>query len=174
MTKWKWYLAAILVAVTAMNVNAQIKPEHAPLKPRVPADAIAKVKAMKPPFPMNDANIAEGKALFTGKATCFVCHGNEGKGDGAGAAGTSTGPRNFTDKEFHKVKTCGEMFWVAANGSLGDMSVEDEPSHEDGTGMVPYLQDHESELEIEGTPTVNEEELWKIVMFEASLGGGKC
>jgi len=172
MTKWKWVLVGILVAVTA-NVYAQAKPEHEPLKPRVTPESIKKAKAMKPPMASSPAVIAEGKALFTGKATCFVCHGMEGKGDGPGAAGTTVGPRNFTNPAFHKAKSCGELFWVASNGSLGDHSKED-PSHEGGTGMVPYLQGHESELEIEGTPTVNEEELWKIVHFEASLGGAKC
>lgn len=173
MTKWKLFLAGFLVAAVPLIVYAQVKPEHEPLKPRVPPDSLAKAKAMKPPMKGSAAVIAEGKTLFTGKATCFVCHGMEGKGDGPGAAGTTVGPRNFTNKAFHKKKTCGEMFWVASNGSLGDHSGED-PSHEDGTGMVPYLQGHTSELDLEGTPTVNEEELWKIVHFEKSLGGAKC
>ncbi|MFQ5781151.1 MAG: hypothetical protein ACE5HN_10265, partial [Nitrospiria bacterium] len=76
MTKRILLLTGVFVAAAALNVFAQAKPEHEPLKPRVPPDSIAKAKAMKPPIPMNGANIEEGKALFNGKATCFVCHGN--------------------------------------------------------------------------------------------------
>ncbi len=169
------YLSVSFIFAFASGVFAQgIKPQHEPLKPRVPPDQIAAAKAMKPPFPMTPQNIAEGKALFTGKATCFVCHGNEGKGDGPGAIGTIVGPRNFTNPEFHKAKTCGEMFWVASNGTKGDFSVKGKPSHKDGTGMVPYLIGHKSKIGLAGTPTVNKDELWKITLFERSLGGGKC
>jgi len=169
-----WITTGVLVAVLTLNAFAQQKPELDPLKPRVPPDKIAKAKGLKPPVPMTPEAVEEGKALFIGKATCFLCHGNEGKGDGPGASGTQVGPRNFTNPEFHKAKTCGEMFWVASNGTKGDFSKKDAPSNPEGTGMVPYLQNHDSEIGIGGTPTVNESELWKIVFFERSLGGGKC
>lgn len=175
MTKRIWFLAGVFVAFMAYNVVAQdIKPEHEPLKPRVPPDKIAAAKALKNPLKATPENVAEGKELFNGAATCFVCHGNEGKGDGPGASGTQVGPRNFTNPEFHKAKTCGEMMWVTANGSFGEFSKKDSPSHPDGTGMVPYLMDHESELEITGTPVVNEDQLWKIILFERSLAGATC
>jgi len=172
--KTVWFVPMVLVAILTINALAQVKPEHEPLKPRVPPDKIAQAKALKPPFPMTPENIEEGKALFTAKATCFICHGNEGKGDGQGAVGTQVGPRNFTNPEFHKVKSCGEMFWVASNGTKGDFSKANAPSHPDGTGMVPYLLNHNSDIGLTGTPLVDENELWKIVFFERSLGGGKC
>lgn len=173
--KRAWFLAGIFTALFALNVVAQdVKPEHEPLKPRVPPDLIAAAKARKNPLPSTPENVAAGQELFVGKATCFVCHGNEGKGDGAGAAGTQVGPRNFTNPEFHKKKTCGEMFWVTSNGTKGDFSKKDAPSHPDGTGMVPYLIDAESALGLTGTPTVDENELWQIIIFEKSLGGAKC
>jgi hypothetical protein len=159
-----------------VNVHAQAKPEHDPLKPRVPPDKIAAAKAMKPPFAATPAIIAEGKALFTGKATCFICHGPEGKGDGPLSLTdqVKVGPRNFTNPAFHKAKTCGEMFWTASNGSKGDFSVKDKPSHPTGSGMVAYLIGHKSELKLPETPTVTTDELWKIVLFERSLGKGTC
>lgn len=159
-----------------VNVHAQAKPEHDPLKPRVPPDKIAAAKAMKPPFAATPAIIAEGKALFNGKATCFICHGAEGKGDGPLSLTdqVKVGPRNFTNPVFAKVKTCGEMFWTASNGSKGDFSVKDKPSHKDGSGMVAYLIGHKSELKLPETPTVTKDELWKIILFEKSLSKGTC
>lgn len=173
--KRAWFLAGFFVVIFALNVTAQdVKPEHEPLKPRVPPEAIKEAKKLKPPIPMTPENIAAGKELFNGKATCFVCHGNEGKGDGAGAIGTAVGPRNFTNPAFHAAKSCGEMFWVTSNGTKGDFSKKGAPSHPEGTGMVPYLIGATSALGITGTPTVDDQELWKIVLFERSLGGGKC
>ena len=166
----------LLIFGFAVNVNAQFKKEHDPLKPRVPPDQIAAAKAMKPPIPATPENIAAGKKLFQGAATCFTCHGMEGKGDGpiAMTDNVKVGPRNFTDPAFHKAKTCGEMFWVASNGTKGDFSVKDKPSHPQGSGMVPYLKGTKNLLGLTPTPTVTEKELWQIVLFERSLGKGTC
>ena len=168
-------LFILLILGMAVTANAQTKKaEHDPLKPRVPPDKIEAVKKLKPPIPITKANIDAGKALFTGKATCFVCHGNEGKGDGPLALTdqVSVGPRNFTNPAFHKAKSCGEMFWVASNGTKGDFSKKDAPSHPKGSGMLPYLIGTKNELGLNPTPTVTAEELWKIVFFERSLAGG--
>jgi len=40
--------------------------------------------------------------------------------------------------------------------------------------MVKYLKGGKSKLGLPETPTVTETELWKIVFFERSLGGGTC
>jgi len=168
-------LAVVFPALFAVSAFAAIKPEHDPLKPRVPPDQIAAAKALKPPFPMTPEAVKEGEKLFNGVATCFMCHGNDGKGQGVGAESlTKVGPRNFTNAAFHKAKTCGEMFWVASNGTKGDFSVAGKPSHPEGTGMVKYLKGGKSKLGLPETPTVTETELWKIVFFERSLGGGTC
>ena len=74
--KHAWILATCFVA---LNVNAAAKPEDNPTAPRVPPDKIAAAKAMKSPIPVSDENIAEGKKMFTGSATCWTCHGKEGK-----------------------------------------------------------------------------------------------
>lgn len=166
----------LLMLAISFNAYAQAKPEHDPLKPRVPPDKIEAAKKMKPPIPATPENIAAGKALFTGKATCFICHGNEGKGDGPLSLTdqVKVGPRNFTNPAFHKAKTCGEMFWVASNGTKGDFSVKDKPSHPQGSGMLPYLIGTKNELGLSPTPTVTEKELWQIVLFERSLAKATC
>ncbi|KAF0190407.1 MAG: hypothetical protein FD165_2731 [Gammaproteobacteria bacterium] len=164
-----WILATCFVA---FNVNAAAKPEHNPLAPRVPPDKIAAAKALKSPVPGTPENIAAGQVMFTTSSTCWTCHGKGGKGDGPAGLATAVGPRNFTTKEFHTARTCGEMFWVAANGTHGDFSKAGAPSHPDGSGMVSYLKGHTSELGLRTTPSVaSEEDLWKIVLFERSLGG---
>ncbi len=175
MKKIAWLAFSFVMALSIPAMAQEIKPEHDPLKPRVPPDKIAAAKALKPPFPMTPAAIKEGEKLFNGIATCFMCHGNDGKGKGVGAASlTKVGPRDFTNPAFHKAKSCGEMFWVASNGTKGDFSTAGKPSHPDGTGMVKYIKGGKSELGLPETPTVTKDELWKIVFFERSLGGGKC
>ncbi len=169
----KKLLFVLLILGISVNAYAQTpKKELDPLQPRVPPDKIAAAKAMKPPMKGTPQVIAEGKALFVGKATCFVCHGMEGKGDGPLSLTdqVKVGPRNFNNPAFHKAKTCGEMFWVASNGTKGIHSTKT-PSHPQGSGMLPYLIGTKNELGLAPTPTVTEEELWKIVLFERSLGG---
>jgi mono/diheme cytochrome c family protein len=78
------YLKAVglMTALMFVVASSAVAEEKDPLKPRVPAEEMADAKAMKNPVPVNDANLAKGKALFEGKGTCFNCHGKEGKGDG--------------------------------------------------------------------------------------------
>jgi mono/diheme cytochrome c family protein len=134
----------VFVAGSRVNaVEADIK------NTRVPADQLAAAKAMKNPLPATPENIAKGKEIFTGKGTCFTCHGNEGKGDGLAAAALDPSPRNFTNPEFHKVRTPGEMFWIIKNGSAG-------------TGMISYAPG-----------IITEDEAWLAILFERSLGGEK-
>lgn len=46
---------------------------------------------------------AEAKKLF--KARCMVCHGENGKGDGPGAAALNPKPRDYTNTEWQKSVT---------------------------------------------------------------------
>ncbi|MFQ5780955.1 MAG: c-type cytochrome [Nitrospiria bacterium] len=118
--------------------------ERDPTLPRVPADQIDQARAWKNPFPATPENIAKGKALFTGKATCFTCHGNEGRGDGPAGAALDPSPRNFHNPRL-KAKSDGEFFWVITNGSAG-------------TGMISYQPG-----------IVTEEEAALIILYERSL-----
>jgi hypothetical protein len=119
--------------------------EKDPLKTRVPADELADAKAMKNPIPVNDANLAKGKALFEGKGTCFNCHGKAGDGNGPAGAILNPSPRNFTNCKFHKKRKDGELFWVIKNGSAG-------------TGMVSLVPG-----------TITEEEAWIIINYERTF-----
>jgi mono/diheme cytochrome c family protein len=117
--------------------------------PRVPAAELAAAKAMKNPLKPTPDVLAKGKAIFEGKGTCFTCHGNSGKGDGVAGAALDPSPRNFTNPEFNKIRTPGEMFWVVKNGSAG-------------TGMIAY-----------NPAMINDDEAWEAITYARSLGGEK-
>ena len=123
---------------------------------RVPTSDRAAAKALKPPFQSTPEILAEGKAIFLGRGTCFQCHGPEGKGDGGAAKVLPIMPRNFTNPKFNKVRTPGEMMWVLKNGSLGQTG--DIP----GTGMLPIVGQF-----------LNEEDGWRVLLYERSLGEAK-
>ncbi|MEK6603085.1 MAG: c-type cytochrome, partial [Nitrospirota bacterium] len=83
---------------------------------RVPVKDRIAAKALQPPFQPTPEILAEGKAIFLGRGTCFQCHGPEGKGDGGAAKVLPIMPRDFTNPKFNKVRTPGEMMWVLKNG----------------------------------------------------------
>ena len=72
-------------------------------------------------FAKGDA--AKGKTIFA--AQCAMCHGNEGKGDGAAGAALTPKPRNFADKALMSKKTDDDLFKIVTKGSPN-------------TGMAPY------------------------------------
>jgi hypothetical protein len=121
--------------------------------PRVPADQLPAAKTTKPPFAATPEILAEGKAIFLGRGTCFQCHGPEGKGDGGAAKVLPIQPRNFTNPKFKHVRTAGEMMWVLKNGSLG------QSGKVPGTGMLPIVGQF-----------LSEEDGWKVILYELSLG----
>ncbi len=118
-------------------------------RPRVPADRLKEVQALKSPFKPNPENISKGKAIFEGKGTCFTCHGKGGNGEGLAAAGMDPPPRNFTNAAFHAMRTDGELFWVIKNGSPG-------------TAMMPMVGS-----------VITDEEAWLVLLYERSLGRKK-
>ena len=138
----------LIVGLMVPVANGAPGVEKDPTVPRVPAGEIAAAKAVKPPVDLSSAAvIAKGKATFLAKGTCFTCHGEGGKGDGVAAAALDPSPRNFTNPQFAKMRTPGEMMWILKNGSPG-------------TAMVPVIPSQ-----------ISEEEGWEVIAFERSLGG---
>jgi mono/diheme cytochrome c family protein len=123
---------------------------------RVPVKDRVAAKALQPPIQPTPEILAEGKAIFLGRGTCFQCHGNEGKGDGGAAKILPIMPRDFTNPKFNKVRTPGEMMWVLKNGSLG------QTGQIPGTGMLPVVGQF-----------LSEEDGWKVLLYERSLGEAK-
>jgi len=145
------YLRSGIIALSAFALIgvAAYAEERDPTVPRVPEAQRAAAKKLKNPIANTPENIAKGKAIYTGKGTCFNCHGTSGKGDGPAGQILNPTPRNFTNPKFHKNRTDGEMFWVIKNGSAG-------------TGMVPLI----------GT-AITEQEAWTVILYERSFEGKK-
>jgi len=106
-------------------------------RPRAPVEA----RAIKNPILPSKEVIAKGKALYLGKGNCFVCHGNEGKGDGESGVMLNPPPRDLTDPTFQMLRKDGELFYSIKHG------VPD-------TGMFPYVP-----------RMVSEEEAWMVVHY---------
>jgi mono/diheme cytochrome c family protein len=137
-----------VLGLGSQTVLAEPGVEKEPCTARVPADQLAEAKASKSPIAASADVIAEGKAIFEGKGTCFTCHGLDGKGSGDAGKALDPGPRNFTNTAFHDCKSVGEMFWVVKNGSPG-------------TGMIPAVI----------TGILTEEEAWKTILYEKTFKG---
>ncbi len=115
-------------------------------KKRVPAERLNEIQALKNPFSPSSENIEKGKELYQTKATCFTCHGKEGRGDGLAAPGLDPSPRNFTNAGFHTMRTDGELFWVIKKGIPG-------------TAMMPMVGS-----------VITDDEAWLVLLYERSLG----
>jgi mono/diheme cytochrome c family protein len=113
------------------------------LVPRVPPELLAAAKALQNPVKPTPENLARGKKIFTSTGACYTCHGVEGKGDGPAGVGLVPPPRNFTDPQFHGLRTDGELYWVVTHGSPGTAMFAYAPqiiSNEDAWYVVTYVQ----------------------------------
>jgi len=109
--------------------------------PRAPSEA----KAMKNPIERTPEVISQGAKLFLGKASCYLCHGVSGRGDGESGALLNPAPRDFTNARFQNLRTDGELFWVIVHGSPG-------------TGMFSYAPRF-----------LSEEEAWMVIHYLRTL-----
>ena len=111
--------------------------------PRVPPDLLSTARALKNPVSPTPENLARGKNIFTSTGACYTCHGVEGKGNGPAGVGLVPPPRNFTDPNFHGLRTDGELYWVVTHGSPGTSMFAYAPqiiSEEDAWYVVTYVQ----------------------------------
>lgn len=86
------------------------------LTSRVPADKIAAAKELRNPIAAGDS-IPEAKKIFTGKGRCYTCHGLSGRGDGPAGSSFNPRPRDFTDAQWQRMRTDGEIFWAISEGT---------------------------------------------------------
>jgi mono/diheme cytochrome c family protein len=133
----------LIVAVISLAIPAGATERHM-MQPRVPADKLAAARALTSPLPNSPEILAQGKALYNGKGTCFNCHGKDGDGNGPLAVQLNPSPRNFQHHGFWRHRTEGEIFWVIMNGSVG-------------TSMVGF------------GGQLTDEEIWSIIQYERSF-----
>ncbi len=135
----------LLVVVVSLAIPTGAAERHM-MQPLVPADKLAEARALTSPLPNSPEIVAQGKALYHGKGTCFNCHGKDGDGNGPVAAQLNPSPRNFQHHGFWRHRTEGEIFWVIKNGSVG-------------TSMVGF------------GGQLTDEEIWSIIQYERSFAG---
>jgi len=113
--------------------------------PRVPPDQLEQARAVTNPFSSTEETRKQGKELF--KMACVACHGPEGKGDGPVAKKSKIDPRprNFTNPEFQRLRSDGELFWVLKHGS-----------HNTEMMRMDFF--------------FTDEELWKLIIYIRTLG----
>jgi cytochrome c553 len=101
---------------------------------------------MTNPF-LHDADaIAAGQPIF--EASCVVCHGSTGEGDGPGAAGLDPQPASLADPEMMSDVTDGYLFWRISEGGMA------EPFN---SAMPPWKD------------VLSEEEIWQVVNYVREL-----
>ncbi len=136
-------VGACLMLLVASVVAAD---DHGPgmMRPRVPADQLEAARALTNPLPESPDTVAQGKALYEGKAICVTCHGVAGYGDGPAGAGLSPAPRNFHHRGFWRHRSEGELFWVVKHGIPG-------------TGMPAF------------GAQLSDEEIWALLRYERTF-----
>jgi len=101
------------------------------------------------PPDVTDERLAKGKALYV-SGGCASCHGNEGRGDGAGAAGlkykngAAAHPRDFSSGRFHRTSKLTDIYMTLVVGL-------------DGTPMGSFAK------------VLGADDLWSVAMFVATL-----
>jgi len=141
----KMRVRLLTVVLVSFSMSAWAA-ERQIMQPRVPADKLAEARALTSPLTSSPEVVAQGKALYNGKGTCFNCHGKDGSGNGPVAAQLDPSPRNFQHHGFWRHRTEGEIFWVIKHGSVG-------------TSMVGF------------GGQLTDEEIWTIMQYERSFGG---
>jgi mono/diheme cytochrome c family protein len=120
----------------------------ADLAPRAPASRLPELRGLRDPLPAAPEWLSGGRAIFNGKGFCSACHGADGKGFGSdidvsrlrGAL-----PRDFTDRDWQRARSDGELLWVLRHGVAG-------------TAMGPFV------------PLVlSETEAWQVIRYLRSL-----
>lgn len=151
----KTWRAALLLSVpvvislcftSTILLSLDVKPVYSSdelvLKPRVPADKMAEAKGLTNMASADAKTLSEAKDIFAGKGVCFTCHGTEGKGDGAAGASFNPRPRNFTDADWQRARTDGEIFWAITKGTdYGMIAFEDMLSVEERWMLVNYIRE---------------------------------
>jgi mono/diheme cytochrome c family protein len=85
------------------------------------------------------SNLKKGKKLY--EKNCAVCHGPKGKGDGIGAMGLITKPRDLTSIDI-QAQSDGALFWKLTTGR---------------SPMAPYGE------------SLSEKERWRLIHFIRSM-----
>ena len=104
------------------------------------------------PTPDTPATVARGKAVY--QVSCSICHGPQGKGDGAAAFTLIPHPVNL---QLHVPQHApGEVFYWISNGVPGT--------------AMPAWQETDAST---GKPKLSDEDRWSIIRYVQALARGE-
>jgi len=95
-------LSVALISIGACNKSDASQAYSQPAPAPHPA-AAATATATATEQPTVSSGSSEARKIF--KQRCSVCHGQDGRGDGPGAAALNPKPRNYTDSTWQKSVT---------------------------------------------------------------------
>jgi mono/diheme cytochrome c family protein len=107
--KWIGLLFAMIVGVTGCTSK-----DKAPAEPK--ADKPAPAAPVAAAEPASDP-VAEASEIYVNR--CTVCHGETGKGDGAGSAALDPKPRDFTSPDWQSSVTDDHLTKIIVYGGAG-------------------------------------------------------
>ncbi len=94
--------------------------------------------SLKNPVADNSEALASGKTSF--EAICFVCHGNQGKGDGLNAPNLERPPADLTAVTV-QAQSDGALFWKISEGNPPMLSFRYSLSEEQRWQLVHYIRE---------------------------------
>lgn len=106
----------IVVVHPGVNLDEKIV-DPAAVTQGATGEAAFDIATVSEPWVPNDQVVAHGKKLFA--TNCAMCHGNEGKGDGAAGAGLNPKPRNLVEGKWTQGEGVIAHFKVVTNGIPG-------------------------------------------------------
>jgi len=107
--KWIGLLFAMIVGVTGCTSKDTAPAEPKAAEPAPAAPAAAAEPASDP--------VAEASEIYVNR--CTVCHGETGKGDGAGSAALDPKPRDFTSPDWQSSVTDDHLTKIIVYGGAG-------------------------------------------------------
>lgn len=94
--------------------------------------------SLKNPVAENSEALVSGKTSF--EAICFVCHGNQGKGDGLNAPNLERPPADLTAATV-QAQSDGALFWKISEGNPPMLSFKYSLSEEQRWQLVHYIRE---------------------------------
>jgi len=115
------FLFFIYVALIHPGIDLKEIPAEAKVQTEGQAAPAGDVSSIDKPWEPNEAMVARGKAVF--QQNCTACHGQEGKGDGPGAAGLVPPPRNLVEGKWKQGGDSISLYKTIAGGIPGSSMV---------------------------------------------------
>ena len=141
-------LIAVCIGVVAMSMGCTSK-DAAPAEQKAAEPAKPAAPAAAPAEKAPSDPVAEAAEIYVNR--CTVCHGEKGKGDGAGSAALEPKPRDFTSAEWQASVTDDHLTKIIVYGGSA-------------VGKAPTMP---ANPDLDGKPEV----VVELVKYVRNLGG---